>query len=163
MFPAALGRVSFGYSRCNRRQINFHLSDRLRMWSKTFSYSVDHHEEPIEVETVESKIACKIGGGKPRLHSGSISCECHHNRAPRCVGGMEIDSSIHVPDHANRRICSVDQSARKKAQEKDTAIVKLQTRACHVDLVHKPMYIQEWCGKLPENEDTSVVVQKWAL
>lgn len=62
---------------------------------------------------------------------------------------MSIDSREYVSKYAKRLEGAVDESAREEAEEQKNAVVQLRAGSGHVDLVKKPMNVEEGRGKLP--------------
>ncbi len=69
----------------------------------------------------------------------------------------------HVRIDADRLVISPQNSAAKEGCEKGYAIVQLYARAGHVELVEKPVDIQERGGYLVKNEVQTIIVCEWTL
>lgn len=69
----------------------------------------------------------------------------------------------HVPVHHDGLPGAPDEAAGEEAEEQGHAVIPLSAAAGHVDFVEEPVDIEEWAGKLIEDEGRGEVVQEWSL
>jgi hypothetical protein len=76
---------------------------------------------------------------------------------------VQMHSVPHVLVDPERLVCAPYQAAAKEDAQQDDAVVPLQFSSRHVELVAKPVDVEERGGQLVENEDWAVVIAEWSL
>lgn len=68
-----------------------------------------------------------------------------------------------ITESVVRLVVTENEAREEESEEEQDAVVQLEFCASHVDLVKKPVDVEERSGQLPENKDAAIVVNKWSL
>jgi hypothetical protein len=137
---------------------------------------LNHLRKPVHVQKVQYRVASQIGKHEPhrQAHSartilivrsrtwnisvGKYRIVFPNLREPWCMQG-----GPHIRVDADRLVVPPYNSTAKEGCEEGDTIVQLHARAGHVELVEKPVDIQERGGNLVKYEVQAIIVCEWTL
>ena len=161
--------------------MDFSISDAFRSKGriKALANRLDHLREPEEIEQRESNVRRKITRPEPqREESNRHECRSLSNGIVQITGVGELGNfvleilrrsvssagrTIDVLEHRDGAISPPDEATAEKGGNEYATIYSLNKRSCEVELITKPMDIEEWRGQLVEEEDGTVIIDEWAL
>ena len=136
---------------------------------------LDHLPEPVEVQRVQHDVAAQVRARQPdgddaialeaqdlgmgfevRSGGGGVCCENGED-----AGGMDGGPDVLI--NADGLVGAPDEAAGEKGREQDEPVVELDAGAGQVELVAKPVDVEEGGGELVEDEGGSVEVDKGTL
>lgn len=116
---------------------------------------------------MQDKVGAEISDSQPERNDATVFAnEAEHfviRVADSILQATGHVSAVNVRKDDDRVVGAPDETAEKEGAEQEDAVVELEAGSGEVELVAEPVDIQEWRGKLVQDECWRVEVDEWSL